>query len=138
MEIKPIRTESDYKAALREIETLANSEPGTHEFDRLDVLATLVEAYEAKICPIAPPDPVVAIHFALERLELSPRDLEPYIGTSERVQAILTYQQRLTLPMIHRLSGLLGVPVAILAQPYPLERGSRRRASASASAPVSV
>jgi HTH-type transcriptional regulator/antitoxin HigA len=126
MEIRPIRTESDYKVALDEVERLFEATPGTAEFDRLDVLATLIEAYEAKLAPIEPPDPVAAIEFALDRLALTPADLEPVIGSKERVAAILAKRQRLTLPMIRRVSAKLGIPVAILVQPYSVAHTSRR------------
>ena len=122
MEIRPIRTETDYKAALAEVNRLFDSEPGTPEFDRLDVLATLIETYEAKVCPIGPPDPIGAIEFALDRLSLTPAELEPLIGSEKRVAAVLAGRQRLTLPMIHRLSNRLGIPVAVLAHTYALRR----------------
>lgn len=138
MEIRPIRTEADYQAAMAEIGRLANTEPGTNEFDRLDVLITLVEAYEAKMYPIEPPDPISAIEFAMDRLNLSRRDLEPYMGNSERVDAILGRRRRLTLTMIHRLSAFLNIPVTILAQYYPLQNRTRRDVAAPVTSSAKV
>ena len=122
MLIKPIRTENDYSAAMAEINLLSLSEPGTEEFDRLDVLITLVEAYEEKIFPVPLPDPIEAILFHMERLGLSRRDLEPYIGGSGRVSEILSRERRLTLSMIRQLSEALRIPIAALAQEYPLRQ----------------
>ena len=122
MEIRPVRTEADYRSALKKITTLERAEPGTEEFDQLDVLLTLVENYEAKVCPIGPPDPIEAILFAVERLELSRRDLEPYIGGSGRVSEILNRERRLTLAMIRNLSSALNIPAEILVREYPLRK----------------
>jgi HTH-type transcriptional regulator/antitoxin HigA len=85
MDIKPIRTEADYQAAMREVESLMTAEFGTPEGDRLDVLATLVEAYEAKHFPMEVADPVDAIKFQMDRKGLTVKDLEPMIGRSNRV-----------------------------------------------------
>lgn len=130
MEIRPIQTEEDYKAALAEVSRFFDApsepEPGTTESDRLEILVTLIEAHEAKIAPIGLPDPIGAIEFDLDRLGLTPDDLIPIIGSRERVAAILEKRQSLTLPMIHRLSAKLNISVAILAQPYSLQRSSRR------------
>ena len=116
MLIKPIRTETDYSAAMAEINQLSLSEPGTEEFDRLDVLITLVEAYEEKISPVLLPDPIEAILFNMERLGWTRRELEPHIGSSGRVSEILNRERRLTLPMIRQLSGALKIPIAALAR----------------------
>jgi HTH-type transcriptional regulator / antitoxin HigA len=120
MEIRPIRTEADYRAALDAVATLERAEPGSEEFDRLDVLLTLIERYEATVSPIAPPDPVDAILFAMDRLGLSRHDLEAHIGGSGRVSEILNRERRLTLAMIRRLSVALKIPAEILVQEYPL------------------
>lgn len=114
MDIRPIKTERDYETALAEVEELWSSEPGTEEADRLDVLSTLIEAYENKHHPVEPPDPVEAIRFRMEQEGLSPRDLEEYIGTSGRVFEILDGTQELTLPMIRRLHEGLGIPAEVL------------------------
>ena len=120
METRPIRTEEDWKSALQEINHLANAMEGTPEFDRLEVLATLVEAYETKVCPIEPPDPIDAILFHMDRLNLTRRDLEPHVGGSGRVSEILNRERRLTLSMIRSLSARLHIPAEILVQEYPL------------------
>jgi HTH-type transcriptional regulator / antitoxin HigA len=116
MAIKPIRTEEDHELALREIEQLWSAEPGTDGADRLDVLATLVDAYEAKHHPIPPPDPVDAIVFRMDQLGLTHRDLEPYIGTRARVSEILNRTRTLSLKMIRRLHAGLGIPADVLIQ----------------------
>lgn len=116
MDIQPIRTESDYKAALRQISTLmeADLEPGTLEGDRLDILATLVQAYEARHFPIGAPDPVEAIKFRMEHSGLTVKDLEPLIGRSNRVYEVLNRKRPLTLAMIRRLHRSLGIPAEVL------------------------
>ncbi|MGH8604855.1 MAG: helix-turn-helix domain-containing protein, partial [Gammaproteobacteria bacterium] len=105
MNIHPIRTEQDYKATLREISALMDLDPdlGTPAGDRLDVLATLVQAYETKHYAIAPPDPIEAIKFRMEQSGLSVKDLEPMIGKSNRVYEVLSHKRPLTLAMIRRL-----------------------------------
>jgi len=117
MDIKPIRTEEDYFAALGEVESLMSAEFGTPEGDRLDVLATLVEAYEAKHYPIEVADPIEAIKFEMERKGLTVKDLEPMIGRTNRVYEVLNRVRPLTLPMIWRLHDGLGIPAEILIQP---------------------
>ena len=118
MDVRPIRTEADYKAALAEIETLMNATMGSPAGDRLDVLATLVEAYEAVHLPIAAPDPVSAILFMMEQKQLSRRDLEPAIGSRARVAEVLNRRRPLTLPMIRALSRALDIPADVLIEPY--------------------
>ena len=120
MDIKPIRTDSDYEAALQEIERLWDVVPGSSEGDKLDVLVTLVEAYEEKQYPILPPDPVEAILHHLESQGLSRRDLEPYIGTRARVSEVLNRKRPLTLTMIRQLQSGLGISAEILVQSYEL------------------
>jgi len=122
MDVRPIRTEADHQAALAEIETLMNAEKGTPEGDRLDVLATLVEAYEAAHVPIDAPDPISAIFFMMEQKRLSRRDLEQAIGSRARVAEVLNRRRALTLSMIRRLSGFLDIPADILVQPYKVMR----------------
>lgn len=118
MDIRPIRKKSDYRAALKEVERLWEAEPGTPEGDRVDVLVTLIEAYEAQHFPIAAPDPIAAIEFMIAQKGLSRRDLEPAIGSRGRVSEVLTRKRPLTLPMVRALSPLLGIPVDVLVQPY--------------------
>jgi HTH-type transcriptional regulator/antitoxin HigA len=114
MAIKPIKSERDHRRALKEIERLMDAKPNTPEGDRLDVLATLVEAWEEKHHTIEPPDPVAAIQFAMDQRGLSRRDLEPLIGSRARVAEVLNHKRNLTLPMIRRLHRHLGIPAEAL------------------------
>lgn len=118
MDIRPIRTESDHRAALQEVERLWEAEPGTPEGDRVEILSMLIETYEAKHHPILAPDPIVAILFMMEQKGLTRRDLEPAIGSRSRVSEILTRRRPLTLPMIRALSALLDIPTDVLVRPY--------------------
>lgn len=117
MEIKPIKTDADYRAALKEVETLMMAELNTPEGDRLDVLVTLVEAYEQKHFPIDLPDPIEAIKFRMDQQGLTPKDLEPFIGRLNRVYEILNHKRPLTLSMIWRLHEGLGIPAETLIRP---------------------
>lgn len=119
MEIRPIRTEADYNAALKTISGLMESDPeiGTPDGDRLDVLATLVQAYEAQHFPIDLPDPIEAIKFRMEQAGLTAKDLEPMIGRRNRVYEVLNRKRSLTLPMIWKLHKGLGIPAENLIQP---------------------
>lgn len=114
--VRPVRTEADYEAALAEIEVLMNAALGSPEGDRLDVLTTLVQAYEARHHAVTPPDPVDAIRFRMEQRGLRPRDLEPYIGGRGRVSEVLGRKRRLTLPMIRRLAAGLSLPAEVLVR----------------------
>lgn len=118
MEIRPIRTKADYRAALKEVERLWNAEPGTGDGDRVEVLVTLIEAYEAKHHAIPAPDPIAAIEFMIGQKGLSRRDLEPAIGSRGRVSEVLTRKRPLTLPMVRALSALLNIPTDVLVQSY--------------------
>lgn len=119
MEIRPIRSEADYKMALKDISRLMESdpEPGTPDGDRLDILATLVQAYEARHFPIDLPDPVEAIKFRMEQAGLTAKDLEPMIGRRNRVYEILNRKRGLTLQMIWNLHKGLGIPAESLIKP---------------------
>jgi HTH-type transcriptional regulator/antitoxin HigA len=117
MEIKPIRTKSDYKRTLREIERLWDAKQRTPEGDRLDVLATLVEAYEKKHFPIDPPDPIEAIRFRLEQQGLDPRALVGVIGGRSRVYEVMERKRALSLEMIRRLHQHFGIPAEVLIRP---------------------
>jgi len=117
MDIKPIRTTADYRAVLRDIESLMDAELDSPEGERLDVLTTLVEAFEAKHFPMELPDPVEAIKFEMERRGLTVKDLEPMIGKSNRVYEILNHKRSLTLKMIWRLHEELGIPAESLIKP---------------------
>ena len=114
MEIKPIKNNRDYHRALKEIDRLMDARPHTAAGDRLEVLVTLVEAWEEKHWPINLPDPVEAILFAMEQRGLSRRDLEPFIGSRARVAEVLNPKRPLTLPMIRRLHEGLGIPAEVL------------------------
>jgi HTH-type transcriptional regulator/antitoxin HigA len=114
MDIKPIKSDRDYRRALQEIDRLMDARPHTPEGDRLDVLTTLVEAWEDKHHAIDAPDPVQAIRFAMEQRGVTPRDLEPLIGSRARVAEVLSHKRHLTLPMIRRLHAHLGIPAETL------------------------
>jgi len=114
MDVKPIKTARDHRAALKEIERLMSAKPGTADGDRLDVLVTLVEAYERKQVPMDLPDPVEAIKFVMDQRGLTVKDLEPMIGRSNRVYEVLSYKRPLTLRMVWRLHRDLGIPAESL------------------------
>jgi HTH-type transcriptional regulator / antitoxin HigA len=114
MDIRPIKTEADYECALAEIEQLWGAAENTPEGDKLDILLTLVEAYEQAHYPIDPPDPVEAIKFRMDQMGLSRKDLEPYIGKRGRVAEVLNGQRRLSLNMIRRLHTHLHIPLESL------------------------
>jgi HTH-type transcriptional regulator / antitoxin HigA len=120
VEIRPIKTEADYQAALAEIDRLFDAEPNTPAGDRLDVLATLVEAYEEQHYSLPAPDPIEAITYHMESRGLSRRDLEPYLGSRARVAEVLNRKRPLSLEMIRRLHTGLGIAAEILIQPYAL------------------
>jgi len=127
MEIKPIRSELDYERTLRKIERLWSAKEGTAEEDRLDVLATLVEAYERKHFPIDEPDPIEAIRFRLEQQGLDPRALVGVIGGRSRVYEVMQRKRALSLQMIRRLYERFGIPAEVLIRPISAKR--RRRAA---------
>src|SRR5712672_682483 len=116
-EVRPIRTKRDYEAALKEVEHLWGARAGTRDGDRLDVLATLIDAYETEHFPMDPPDPVEAIKFRMEQQGLSRKDLEPFIGTRTRVAEVLNRKRNLSVAMIRRLHEGLGIPADILIRP---------------------
>lgn len=119
MQIRPIRTEEDHRAAIARIERLIGALPGTAEGDELDVLATLVDAYEAKHHAIDPPDPVAAIQFRMEQQQLSRKDLEPLIGSRARVSEVLTRKRPLSLEMVRRVKRGLGISADLLIGTTP-------------------
>jgi HTH-type transcriptional regulator/antitoxin HigA len=116
-ELKPIRTKADYRRALAAVERLWGAKSGTLEGDRLDVLATLIDAYEAEHDPMDPPDPVEAIKFRMEQQGLSRKDLEPLIGTRTRVAEVLNRKRSLSIGMIRRLHDRLGISADVLIRP---------------------
>ncbi len=125
MEIKPIRTRTDYERALREIERLWGAKQASPEGDRLDVLATLVDAYEREHFPIDPPDPIETIRFRLEQQGLDPRALIGVIGGRSRVYEVMHRKRALSLEMIRRLHERFGIPAEVLIRPTQ----ARRRAA---------
>jgi HTH-type transcriptional regulator / antitoxin HigA len=114
MKIHPIRTDADHEAALERIDSLMVALPGTPEADELDVLATLVEAYESRRFPIDDPDPLSAIEFRMDQLGLTRKDLEPLLGSRGRVSEVLNGRRALSLQMIRRLHRELGIPLESL------------------------
>ena len=124
MEIKPIKTKADHRAALKEIEALMAADLDTREGERLDVLVTLVEAYENKHYRFELPDPVEAIKFRMEQKGMTPKDLVPMIGRINRVYEVLSRKRPLTLAMIQRLHNELGIPAESL-----IKQADRRRAA---------
>ena len=124
MNIRPIKTRADYRAALKQVEALMAAERDTPEGERLDVLVTLVEAYENKHYPLDLPDPVEAIRFRMEQKGMTPKDLVPMIGQINRVYEVLNRRRPLTLAMIQRLHSELGIPAESLIK----QRQHRRAA----------
>jgi HTH-type transcriptional regulator/antitoxin HigA len=120
IEDHPPLTEQEYQEALQEIEQIFDAQLGTPEGDRLDVLVTLVDAYETEHYPIPLPDPIEAIEFHMDRLGLTPEDLEPLIGSRRRVSEVLNRKRPLTICMIRNLSAKLDISAEILLQEYPL------------------
>jgi HTH-type transcriptional regulator/antitoxin HigA len=120
--VRPIRTEDDYEAALEEIGQLMNARPGTPRGDELEVLTTLVEAYEAEHHAIEAPDPIALLEFAMEQRGADRSDLEPLIGRRGRVSEILGRKRPLTIGMIRKLKEQWGLPADVLVQPYRLSK----------------
>lgn len=116
-EVKPIRSEADHEAALAEVKRLWGSKSGTEEGDRLDVLATLIDAYEEEHHPMDPPDPVEAIEFRMEQQGLTRRDLEEIIGSRARIAEILGRKRDLSIGMIRRLHERLDISAEVLIRP---------------------
>ena len=140
MQIKPIRTKADHRAALKEIDRLMDAKAGTPAGDRLDILTTLVERYESQHEPIEPPDPIDALLYHMESRDLKRRDLEPYLGSrarvaeggvpdhppqrlETRVAEVLNRRRPLTIDMIRKLHSGLGISADVLIRPYTV-RGS--------------
>lgn len=116
-EIKPIRTEKDYEATMAEVETLWGAKNGTPKGDRLDVIVTLIESWEAANYPIDPPDPIEAIKFRMEQQGLTRKDLEGIIGTRARIAEVLDRKRGLSIAMIRRLNAELHIPAEVLIRP---------------------
>lgn len=116
-DVKPIRNEADHQAALDEIAALWGAAVGTARGDRLDVLATLIDAYETRHCPMDPPDPVEAIRFRMDQQGLTRKDLEGTIGTRTRIAEVLNRKRSLSIGMIRRLHDELGISAEVLIRP---------------------
>ena len=114
MEIKPIKTEQDYNMSIKRIEELWGAKRDTPEGDELDLLCTLVESYEMKHYPIAPPDPIDAIKFRMEQMGMTNADMVKYLGSQSRVSEILNGKRKLTLKMVKSLYKGLNIPAEIL------------------------
>lgn len=121
-DLRPIRTESDYDEALADVERLWGAKSGTPEGDRLDVLATLIDVYEAKYYPMDPPDPVEAIRFRMEQQGLTRKDLEPMIGPRNRVADVLNRKRSLSIDMIRQLHIRLGISAEVLIRPSRMDK----------------
>lgn len=122
MQIRPIKTVEDNEAALARIEQLWNAEPNTPEGDELDVLATLVSAFEEEYFPIEAPDPIEAIKFRMEQQGLEDKDLVQFLGQRSRVTEVLNRQRRLSITMIRKLNAGLKIPLDCLVREYELAR----------------
>lgn len=116
-EMKPIRSEADYESALEEVAALWGAASGTPEGDRLDVLATLIDVYEAKHHAMDPPDPIEAIKFRMEQRGMTRKDLEDIIGTRTRIAEVMNRKRGLSIDMIRRLHDQLGISAEVLIQP---------------------
>jgi HTH-type transcriptional regulator/antitoxin HigA len=120
MEIKPIKTSEDHEKALQRIEQLMDAHLNTPEGDELDVLVTLVEAYEAKHYPIEAPDPIAAIQHRMEALGMERKDLIPFLGSKSRVSEVLNRKRKLTMEMVRSLHIHMHLPAETLIQDYNL------------------
>ncbi len=120
-DVRPIRNEEDYEIALDDIAALWGAASGTPEGDRLDVLATLIDVYEARHHPMDPPDPVEAIKFRMEQQGMTRKDLEDIIGTRTRIAEVLNRKRSLSIGMIRRLHDRLGISADVLIRPSQTE-----------------
>jgi HTH-type transcriptional regulator/antitoxin HigA len=114
MAARLIKTQREYRSALRRAEQLMDARPGSAEGDELELLATLIEIYEEKHAPVPSPDPIEAIRFRMEQENLRPSDLVPLLGSRSRVSEVLNGKRPLTLTMIRRLHRVLGIPADVL------------------------
>ena len=133
MEIKPIKNEADYEAALEKIDRLIDAPDNSLEADYLDVLSTLVEAYEEQYYAIPLPEPIPYILYYMESRGLTRQDLEPYLGSQRRVTQVLNKKRPLTMKMIRALNRGLNIPMDILVQPYDLLPSKKRAEKVDAS-----
>lgn len=124
--VRPVRTERDYEDALERIGQLMTARPGTPEGDELDVLSTLVEAYEAEHYPIEAPDPIALVKFAMEQRGADRTELEPMIGGRGRVSEVLNRKRALSLSMIRKLKAEWALPADVLVRTYTLRKSAAR------------
>jgi HTH-type transcriptional regulator/antitoxin HigA len=124
-ELKPIHSKTDYQRALAELKPLWGAKSGTWAGDRLDILATLIDAYESRHFPMDSPDPIEAIRFCMEQQGLTRKDLEPMIGSRTRVAEVLNRKRGLSIGMIRRLHEGLGIPAEVLIRPTKTQRTAR-------------
>jgi HTH-type transcriptional regulator / antitoxin HigA len=122
MDLKPVKTEADYRAALKRLEEIFDAKPGTHESDELEILGLLVDDYENKHYPIEAPDPIEAIKIRMEEMNLKQVDLIPEIGGKSRVSEILNRKRRLTVDMIRKLGNRLNLSYNVLIKDYQLSK----------------
>lgn len=122
MELKPIKTEGDYRIALKRLEEIFDAKPGTQESDELEILGLMVDDYENKHYPIDAPDPIEAIKIRMEEMHLKQADLIPEIGGKSRVSEILNRKRRLTVDMIRKLANRLNISAKVLISDYQLSR----------------
>jgi HTH-type transcriptional regulator/antitoxin HigA len=130
--IHPIKSEADHDAAIERITELVGSKLGSAEADELDVLVTLVDAYESEHCKMDAPDPISAIQFRMEQQGLTRNDLIPLIGSRARVSEVLTGKRNLTIPMIRRMRSSLGISADVLIAPQISRRSGLRTARVAA------
>ena len=123
MNIKPVKCEADYDAALARVDELMDAELDTPQGDELDILVTLIEKYEAQHHPVDAPNPIEAIRFRMDQIGLKDKDLIPYIGQSGRVSEVLSFKRKLTINMIRKLHSELKIPTESLIQDYELKHG---------------
>jgi HTH-type transcriptional regulator/antitoxin HigA len=128
-DVKPIRSEADYEAALAEVERLWGAKDGTAKGDRLDVLATLIDVYESEHYPMDPPDPIEAIKFRMEQQNLTRKDLEGIVGSRTRIAEVLNRRRGLSINMIRRLNEKLGISTDILIRPSRIKVQRAKRAA---------
>ena len=122
MNIKPIKNEKDYSNTLLKIETLMNAKPNTPQMDELEILTTLVEAYEEQFHKIEAPDPIEAIKFRMEQKGLKQKDLVAIVGSKSRVSEVLNRKRKLTIEMIRNLHSTLHIPIESLFSDYKINR----------------
>lgn len=138
MHLKPIHNDADYALALQEIDRLWDAADGTPEADTLEILVTLVEAYEKGRYELPPPDPIAAIEYFLESRGWTRKELEPYIGSRGRVSEIMGRKRPLTITMIRNLARATGIPASILIQPYPIAQKQPNDAPVPSTAPAAM